>query len=71
MSKSRQELIELVSRVMDPTCSEQDADRWIREIQANVPYPRVSDLIFYPSSGDTTPEEVVDKALSHKLPLLR
>ncbi len=68
MSKlDREQLIEIARRLVSGDGDDAEVAAWIRELQANVPYPGVSDLIFYPEGGRTpTPEEVVDKALSYK-----
>ncbi|HYO69712.1 MAG TPA: bacteriocin immunity protein [Archangium sp.] len=70
MSKlSREQLIEIARKLLSGGGDDAEVTSWIDELQANVPYPGVSDLIFYPEGNrDPTPEEVVDKALSYKPP---
>lgn len=76
---SREDLIELVRRIMNFERSEEAWEKsdddpqmsWIEILRNNVPDPRISDYIFYPnkdnlSSREMTPEEIVDKALSYK-----
>ena len=63
---SRQELIELVRKIINVEGTEEEIDEWEQELKANVPHPEVSGLIFYPEDEDVTPEEIVDEALSYK-----
>lgn len=67
---SRDELIELVKKISDPENNEEDISNWLEIFERNVPYPGVSDLIFWPRrcglGSDPTAEEIVDKALSYK-----
>jgi Colicin immunity protein / pyocin immunity protein len=63
---SREELIELVRKIMDAEGSEEEIDVWLDELERNVPHPEVSDLIFWPKKEPVTPEEVVDEALAYK-----
>lgn len=66
----RVELVELVQRILDscgdPAVSEDEIQSMVRELEEAVPHPDVSDLIFWPESGTTTAEEVVEKALAYK-----
>lgn len=66
---TRTELVELVTRIMRGGGTEEDQESWIALLEANVPHPCVTDLIFYPEGPEPTPEEVVDVALSYQ-PLL-
>lgn len=61
----RSELIELVKNIAECNGTEEEVDQWIFMLEANVPHPAVTDLIFY-SEVELTPEEVVDKALAYK-----
>ncbi len=64
---SRAELIETVRRIMEVEGEEGELDELIDVVQANVPHPSVSDLIYWPPGGeDLTPEQVVDLALAHQ-----
>lgn len=63
---SREELVELVRRIMEVEGTEEEIDAMIEILEANVPHPAVTDLIFYPEDGEPTPEEVVDQALAYK-----
>ena len=62
---TRQELIRLVTRVMNVDGTETEIDELLQLLERNVPHPEVSDLIFYPDR-EMTAEEVVDRALAHK-----
>lgn len=63
---SRVELIELVRRVMSADDTEEDIQQMLSTVEANVPHPEVSNLIFYPNSDDPTPEQVVEEALAYR-----
>lgn len=69
-SMSRHELVELVKRIVNegPSVGKQ-CDEWVWQLKQNVPDPKVSDYIFWPDR-EMTPEEIVDRALSHEPPLL-
>ncbi|MFB7056952.1 hypothetical protein ACFCXT_28020 [Streptomyces vinaceus] len=62
---TRDELVEIVRRLM--TASE-ESDHYLRLLEANVSHPRVSDLIFHPSSilQDPSAEQIVDEALNYR-----
>ena len=67
---SREELIELVSRLQNPTpgTSEAESNLMLEKFIFNCKHPGSSDLIFYPQEhfggrSEPTPEEIVDKAL--------
>ncbi len=69
---SREELIDLVEGIKDPRGTEDDTNRELALLEANVPDPNVSDLIFWPDGPELTAEEVVDKALAYQaIPLGR
>jgi hypothetical protein len=63
---SEEELVELVQRIMDCDGPEEEVDRMMNLLEANVPHPEVSDLIFWNKDGDLTAEEVVRRALAYK-----
>jgi hypothetical protein len=72
---SRDELIELVERIMRAEGeTQEEADRLVELFEASVPRPDASDLIFWPklALGDASPgreltaAEVVDLALSYR-----
>jgi hypothetical protein len=63
---SREELIALVQRIMDSDGSEEEVDEMISLLQASVPHPEVTDLIFWPKHGEPSAEDVVDAALAYK-----
>lgn len=60
---SKHELIELIKRIRRCDGTEEEIDDMIAELEKNVIYPEVSDLIFY---SEKTAEEIVDLALSYK-----
>jgi len=65
MKRTREELVCLVQRIMHSDGTEAEIDEMVREVEENVSYTNVSDLIFYPEK-EMTAEEIVDKALSYK-----
>ena len=62
---NRQQLIDLVTKIINVEGSEEEIDVWITTLEKNVPHPNVSDLIYYPDE-EMTAEEIVDKALSYR-----
>ena len=60
---SREELIELVEKIMKCEGSEEEVDNMIYVLKKNIIDPEVTYYIFY---EENTPEEVVDKALAYK-----
>ncbi|BBK78747.1 bacteriocin immunity protein [Clostridium butyricum] len=67
MSKrlTREELIDLVNKIIECEGSEEEIDEMIEVVKRNVPYPDISDLIYW-SEDELTPEEIIDKALNYK-----
>ena len=66
---TREELVELVRRVMEVEGTEAEMDECIESISRAVPHPGWTDLIYY-NGRDLSPEEVVDEALAYKPILL-
>ncbi|URZ03550.1 bacteriocin immunity protein [Clostridium felsineum] len=62
---TRQELISLVSKIMDCEGTEEEIDEMIEIVKNNVPHPEVSDLIYW-NEEELTPEQIVDIALAYK-----
>ena len=60
---SREELVDLVSKIMNCEGSEEEIDEMIFLLEKNVGDPQVIDYIYY---DEKTPEEVVDLALAYK-----
>lgn len=60
---TREELVELVRKIMKCEGTEAQIDEMIDVLEQNVLDPEVTDYIFW---DDNTPEEVVDKALAYK-----
>ena len=71
---SREALIELVTKLIDPKLSDNEAGRLGQIFNENVPHPAGSNLIFWPSHAgvpdELKPEEIVDIALAYKPPAL-
>ncbi|MGW3649763.1 bacteriocin immunity protein [Streptomyces sp. NPDC000878] len=70
MSMTRDQLVELVRKIMASEGAEEEVDRMIEILEGNVPHPRVLGLIFHPEleglPDEVTAEQVVDTALSYK-----
>ena len=64
---TREELVRLVQHIMTTSGCVVDVDGLLNKLEANVPHPNVSELIFNPPSGKRmTAEEIVDEALNPK-----
>ncbi|MEU0568704.1 bacteriocin immunity protein [Nonomuraea sp. NPDC005983] len=59
------ELAEIVRRIME---ADPESDYYLALLEANVPHPEVSDLIFWPPDElrDAIPEEIVEAALRYR-----
>ncbi|WP_405798061.1 e9imm peptide [Streptomyces sp. NBC_01506] len=56
----------MVERIMSGSTGSEEQDlALMKELEASVPHPRVSDLIFY-SDPPMSAEEVVEEALSYR-----
>jgi len=62
---SKEELIELVRKIMNLEGNEEEIDNMIELLKHSVPHPEVSDLI-YRNENELTAEQVVEQALSYK-----
>jgi hypothetical protein len=62
---TRDELIWMVHHVWR---GDRYSDYYLHLFEANVPHPRASDLIFWPTNGaeEATAEQIVDNALSYR-----
>jgi len=69
MTLSRNELIDLVEKIMEDQGNEQEIDQWLEIIDQNVPHPEISNLIFW-NDKDCSAEEIVDTALAYQPILL-
>lgn len=65
MSLSRQQLIALVTKIVNAEGTEAELDEWLEIVAENVVHPGVSDLIFW-NEPELTPEEIVDAALGYQ-----
>ncbi|MFF9135896.1 hypothetical protein ACF1AY_38800 [Streptomyces sp. NPDC014776] len=70
MSLTREQLVDLVNRIMDAEGTEDDDDQLIEILEANVVHPRVLNLIYHPEveglREGATAEQIVDAALTYK-----
>lgn len=64
-SLSREDLIDLVRRVVDCKGTDAEIDGWIATIRGNLADPKITDYIFWPDRP-MTPEEIVDRALAYE-----
>ena len=62
---TREELINLVNKIVECESSEEEIDEMIEVVKRNVPHPEISDLIYW-NEEELTPEQIVDKALDYK-----
>ncbi|CAG7659013.1 bacteriocin immunity protein [Paenibacillus allorhizosphaerae] len=62
---NKNDLIELVRKIMNAKGTEEEIDNMIEILKQNVPHPQVSDLIFW-NKVELTPEQVIELALSYK-----
>ncbi|MGC4985905.1 hypothetical protein ACLQ18_35715 [Streptomyces sp. DT193] len=62
---TRDELVEIVRRL---SMAGPESDYYLRLLEANVPHPRVSNLVFHPSEHlrDASAEQIVDEALRYR-----
>ncbi|MBR3024061.1 MAG: bacteriocin immunity protein [Oscillospiraceae bacterium] len=60
---SREELIKLVSDIIECNGTEKEIDEMMEVV--DVPDPNVSDLIFW-NDDNLTPEQIIDKAFEYK-----
>ncbi|MCT9089847.1 bacteriocin immunity protein [Streptomyces sp. ASQP_92] len=62
---TREELVEIVRRLLT---ADPEIDYYLRVLEANVPHPRVSDLVFHPSDAqqEVSAEGIVDEALTYR-----
>lgn len=64
---TRDDLIRLVDHIMTTSGCVVDVDALLGKLEASVPHPNVSELIFNPPSGKRmTAEQIVDEAMSFK-----
>ncbi|MGW0885672.1 hypothetical protein [Streptomyces sp. NPDC002671] len=59
------ELVEIVGRLL---AGSPDSDYYLRLLKANVPHPRISDLIFHPPTDlqHASAQQIVDTALGYR-----
>jgi hypothetical protein len=62
---TRDELVELVRKIMRLEQTGTVLDEWVWKLKQNVPHPGVSDMIFWPDK-ERTAEQIVDEALAWK-----
>ena len=62
---TREELINLVNKIVECEGAEEEIDEMIEIVKWNVPHPEISDLIYW-NEEELTPEQIVDKALNYK-----
>lgn len=65
MSLTKEELIDLVQRIMDVDGTEAEIDQWIEIFEENTSHPDGSDLIFF-CEDNFTAKMIIEKALNYK-----
>lgn len=60
---SKAEMICLIKEIRNLDNSEEEIDRFLKQLEQGVPDPQISDYIFW---SEMTPEEIADKALAYK-----
>ena len=65
MDHKKDELIELVRKIMEDEGTESEIDEMLDYLEQNVPHPEVSDLIFW-DKRELTPEEIIEEAFNYK-----
>jgi hypothetical protein len=63
---TRQELIDLVQKILDAAGSTDEIAQWVTTFERNVPHPEASGLIYWNPRGDLTAEDIVDEALAYR-----
>lgn len=66
---NREELVDLVAKIIDCEGSEDEINEMMELVKKNVYDPNVSDLIFW-NEDNLTAEQIVDRALNYKPILL-
>ncbi|PFZ79466.1 hypothetical protein COL82_06665 [Bacillus toyonensis] len=61
---TREELINLVSKIVESEGTEEEINEMIEIVKRNIPHPELSDLIYW-NDEDLTPEQIVDIALAY------
>ncbi|MEC0106276.1 hypothetical protein P4H27_04925 [Paenibacillus taichungensis] len=56
-------LVELVRKLMNAEGTENELDEMLNELQQQMPYAEISNLIFW-DDRDLTPEQIVEEALA-------
>ncbi|PWW44841.1 MULTISPECIES: bacteriocin immunity protein [Paenibacillus] len=56
-------LVELVRKLMNAEGTEDELDEMLNELQQQLPYAEISNLIFW-DDRDLTPEQIVEEALA-------
>jgi len=62
---SRDELVQLVGKILTCSGNESEVDGWLRLFAENVPHPQATDRIYFTDKARTA-EEIVNEALSYK-----
>lgn len=64
---TKAELVEIVTRIVN---ADDHSKFYLELLERNLPHPRISNLIYWPEkeglTQDSTPEEIVNKAMSYK-----
>ncbi|MFC7443160.1 bacteriocin immunity protein [Laceyella putida] len=63
--RTKEELIELVRKIVNAEGTEEELDEMLDLLERRVPHPEVSDLIYW-DERNLTPEEIVEEALDYQ-----
>ncbi|WP_202113074.1 bacteriocin immunity protein [Paenibacillus sp. MMS18-CY102] len=69
MRLSKEELIEIVQKIMNAEGSEEELNRMMAIVERSVPHPNMSDLIFW-GEEERSAEDIVEQALKYEPELL-
>lgn len=70
MKKSKEEVIELIDKLLKSEGTEKQEEQWLHEIETSVPfYEKIYNIIFF-SNEELTAEEVYQQAKSEHKPIL-
>lgn len=62
---SREELIELVTKIIECEGTEEEIDNMIEIVEKNTSCPDLNDLIYW-NNHNLTPEQIIDTAMNYK-----
>ena len=70
IAPDRKYLIDLIAKIMNAECTEEELDACIDKLEQVSSMPNVTGLIFYPENGEVSAEAIADAILNFKPKLL-